>query len=77
MSVRAKFTVSSKEERMSYNGTKETVVKLRPVTSGSKENEEFYKYTPSGNVDLGTINQEAADFFEFGKEYYLDFTEAK
>lgn len=75
--VRAKFQVSSKEERLSYGGAKETVIKMRPVTQGSEENREFYQYTPSGNIDLGTVNQQAADYFEFGKEYYIDFTEAK
>jgi hypothetical protein len=47
-----------------------------PVTSGSPENDAFYKYTPAGKLELSTINAEAAAGFEVGKAYYLDFTPA-
>jgi len=71
MKVRAKFRVQSKTE---YYGTGDTVqVSMMPVTSGSPENELFWKYTPSGKVEM-QIKKEVADLFEIGKEYYLDFT---
>lgn len=44
---------------------------LHPVTSGSPENDRFYKWTPGGRFDLQTIK---ADCFEVGKEYFVDFT---
>ena len=47
-------------------------LRLRPVTSGSKENEEFFKYTPAGCLDIGTINSEAIKQFTPGQEYYID-----
>jgi hypothetical protein len=75
--VRAKFQVSSKESRLSYGGAEEVVVKMRPVTSGSEENRAFYAATPTGNIDLGTVNRQAAAYFEFGKEYYVTLPEAK
>ena len=53
-----------------------TTVEMLPVTSGSSENESFYRYTPSGKVELGTVNEAAANSFEIGKQYYLDFTPA-
>lgn len=76
MKVRAKFTVTEKAQRKSYNGEVTTTVKMSPVTSGSDENKEFYHYTPNGNIDLGTINPQVVDSFDLGKEYYVDFTPA-
>jgi len=70
--VRAKFRVVEISQ-ISADGMK---LRLTAVTSGSPENEEFFKYTPSGSIDIGTVNAEAAKEFEFGKEFYVDFTEA-
>lgn len=42
-----------------------------PVSSGSEENKRFWSATPSGKLELGTINEMP---FEVGKEYYLDIT---
>jgi hypothetical protein len=74
--VRAKFNVISKEQ----SGTKECIthkVVLRPVFGNNEENKAFWKYTPTGVIELQTINQNAADQFEVGKEYYVDFTPAE
>ena len=49
-------------------------VSLYPVTGGSPENDSFFASTPIGFVMLETINPNAAELFEEGKEYYLDFT---
>jgi len=48
-------------------------IKLEPVTSGSKENESFFKWTPYGQIMIGTINPDIK--FIPGSEYYVDFTE--
>ena len=69
MPVRAKFRCDSITK--TEHGTS---IKLYPVTSGSDENEKFYKYTPAGSVELSTINAEAAKQFVPGAEYYVDFT---
>lgn len=47
---------------------------FEPVTSGSKENDEFFKWTPWGKVEIGTVNADAAKAFVVGGEYFLDFT---
>ena len=47
-----------------------------PVTSGSEENKEFFKATPGGTISFYTVNKTAADRFEQGKEYYVDFSPA-
>lgn len=72
MTVRAKFKVNEIVDR----GQNGSVIRLQPVTSGSEENKLFYKYTPSGNIELSTINEDAAKQFKVGAEFYVDFTPA-
>jgi hypothetical protein len=73
MSVRAKFTCIAKE-----NGDTEAEgsVKLEPVTKSedNDENNQFFKYTPWGSIEIGIVNDAAFAQFEVGKEYYVDFT---
>lgn len=45
--------------------------KFEPVTSGSEENEEFFNYTPYGELMFGVT---AKRKFKAGKEYYVDIT---
>jgi len=70
--IRAKFLCVSKTVDMDGKG-KSYKFKFYPVTSGSKENETFFKYTPSGSLEIGVT---ATDVFEVGQEYYLDFNKA-
>lgn len=72
MTVRAKFMVQSVTE--SVGGLK--TANLSPVTSGSPENEKFFKWTPGGQIQLGTINPDAAAEFVLGQQFYVDFTKA-
>ena len=50
-------------------------VVLQPVTSGSEENESFFKWTPSGEINMSVVNEEVE--FIPGKEYFVDFTPAE
>lgn len=43
------------------------------VHGGSPENNSFFAATPSGEIKVGTV---AADRFEVGKEYFVDFSPA-
>lgn len=55
-----------------------TVV-LNPVYAGNDpkhENSRFWDYSPTGEIRLGTVNPDAWEQFEIGKEYYVDFTAA-
>ena len=70
--VRAKFKC---EQVITFESG--ATVKLHPVHEGSEENEEFYKYTPGGELSLMTINLQAAKQFIPGKEYYIDITPAE
>ena len=67
MTVRCKFKCDSKTETV--DGFR---VHFSPVIGSSNENKEFFKWTPSGSLEFGTINQVAADVFIPGAEYYLD-----
>lgn len=72
MQVKAKMVCNLKEE--AHEGTFN--IGLIAVTSGSEENEQFFKYTPAGSVTFQTINKSAADAFDLSKEYYVVFEEA-
>ena len=70
--VRAKFNVAEIAKYGNGNGK----VVLNAVTGGTKENESFWRYTPSGKIEIWIDNPEAFKAFEFG-EYYVDFTKAE
>jgi hypothetical protein len=70
--VRAKFKVE--EVTQSTQGYS---VRLTPVSGGSPENESFFKWTPWGEIKIGTINVEAAANFTPGKQFYVDFSPAE
>ena len=76
--VRAKFRLNSYETQLDYR-TKEELrsLKFSVVTEGSLENKEFFRYTPTGHIEIGVLNRKAWEQFELGKEYYVDFTSAK
>lgn len=70
-SLRAKFIV---DEVVDVN-EHQTDVKLRAVQSDeNSENQDFNKYTPSGELTMMVDNPDAKGFFVQGKEFYLDFT---
>jgi len=70
MSVRAKFKVTAVSE---FEGGLKQIT-LNPVSSGSPENERFFKWTPSGEIKMGTVNPSAAAQFKPGTQFYVDFT---
>jgi hypothetical protein len=78
MSVRAKFKVQSIERTESYSGGEVVTIKMAPVYSQDpeSENRKFWEASPSGSLLLAVINQQAAEQFILGKEYYLDFIPA-
>ena len=67
--TRAKFVCVS----VTDNGDSKSVV-LTPVTGGSSEDKSFWKWTPSGKIEMSVLNPDVK--FEPKKTYYVDFTEA-
>ncbi|WP_292163115.1 hypothetical protein [Mesorhizobium sp.] len=54
-------------------------IKMSPVYGNgdpNHENTKFWKASPSGSFEMNVVNAAAADMFEVGKTYYLDFTPA-
>lgn len=72
MAVRAKFKCTG----IDNVSDEAKSIHLEPVISGSPENAEFFKWTPSGKITIGCVNPRANEQFEVGKEYYVDFTPA-
>lgn len=52
---------------------------FEPVYSSDpeSENHKFWKYTPSGKLEMVCVNPEAVKCFQLGQEFYLDFTPAE
>jgi hypothetical protein len=80
--VRAKFKCVKVGEEIGWGVRKDgttgdlpmKTVRMIPVMDGSEENKRFFAATPSGAIDIGVLNPEAADAFLLGKFYYVDFT---
>jgi hypothetical protein len=51
-------------------------IHLRPVTSGSAENNAFYQNTPGGACSIGLVTPEVARLFVLNSDYFVDFTPA-
>lgn len=77
--VRAKFKVSEITEH-AYGQQRMKTIKLQPVFESDDpegENSKFWAASPNGEIRLGTINMDAAAYFEINGEYYIDFTKAE
>ena len=73
--VRAKFKCV---KVIDQPDSQQKLVDFEPVRDGSEENKSFAKYTPAAGAYLNiSYETPASDFFEEGKEYYLDFTKTE
>ncbi len=72
MGIRAKMYVTKKEQDPNSSG--QFILGFQPVTSGSQENESFFKFTPAGSLSLQTVNEAVASQLEVGQEAYIDIT---
>lgn len=46
-------------------------IQASPVINGSEENKEFFKWTPSGNIEFFCLNPEVD--MKPGEEYFVEF----
>jgi hypothetical protein len=81
--VRCKFHCHSITRSLSSRFNSETqkyetapldTAKFGVVSSGSEENKEFFKSTPSGMLEVGCHDP---DVFVVGKEYFVEITLAE
>jgi len=71
--VRCKFVC---ESVTNYEGQKTAA--LRAVYGTAEENKDFTQFTPSGQISVTVTNEApAADFYQPGKNYYIDFIEVE
>ncbi len=64
---------------MQYKPGEVRTIIMSPVYGNgdpNHENTKFWAASPSGRLELGCANLAAAEAFEIGKEYYIDFTPA-
>lgn len=69
--MRCKFSCKEVIQHDTYR------IVLEAVYSGSPENREFFKYTPSGHITMDVVTSAAARQFKVGHDYYVDFTDAE
>ena len=74
--VRAKFNVASITSHY-WNKDSKTIKLVAQCDDGIEENRRFAKATPSGSIEIMVDNPSAAEFFEFGKAVYVDFSLAE
>ena len=69
--IRGKFKVIEKAELCTWFNCGDIPhrIKLAPVMG-----EPFGNATPSGNIEMVIVNNDAAKQFKVGKEYFVDFT---
>lgn len=75
--VRGKFFVIGIRKYNAKDAAK--TVELAAVSASDPEKAQncmYHKYTPSGEIKIQIDNPPAAEIFELGKEFYVDFTPA-
>lgn len=72
MSVRAKFVV----QNVTPQGSGKQIKLAAQYDTSIPEDQRFSTATPWGELTMLVDNPKAADQFEIGKAYYLDFSKA-
>jgi len=67
--------VVEQKNQMWYSAEHPTSAVVLTAVSG-EENKTWAKYTPTGKVELSIDNPDAYAFFELGKTYLVDFSDA-
>lgn len=77
MTVRAKFRVESINTQTDAEGKATgATIKMKPVYDAdpNSENGQFFRWSPWGQIELGTVNPAAAEQFRLHTDVFVDFT---
>lgn len=72
VTIRAKFVCELKAH--GPENQEEGSVTLRAVTQTDSEAEDYFRYTPWGEIKMGLLNASAFARFEVGRHYYVEFS---
>jgi hypothetical protein len=76
--MRAKFKVTNVNK---YDGVEHlefaAIGANKYGENGENEDNDFARWTPSGNVKISVTNPNLFDTFKVNENYYLDFTKAE
>jgi hypothetical protein len=76
--LRAKMSVSEVTHSIEPDGSVgQEKIKLQAVYTGSDENRQWSKFTPSANFEIWINNPDAHNKLSKGHEYYVDFIPAE
>ncbi len=74
-----KYTYPTDTEPAKSEIVKMTTIKASPVYANgdpNHENSKFWNASPSGSLELGSINPDVFAHLDIGQEFYLDITPA-
>lgn len=72
--VRAKFIVASVTQYAGFKGVTVILSPVNPQHQETPENLAFWEATPNGEITMQITNEQAAERFKPGEEFYVDFT---
>lgn len=71
--------IKDEQGRFSYEPAEMWSVEMSPVYGNgdpNHENTKFWASSPSGKLELSTVNKQAVDQLELDREFYVDITPA-
>lgn len=64
------------EQNRQFNQPTVELFAVTPANGATDENKAFFAATPAAKIEMTITNPDAAETFELGKEYYVDFSPA-
>lgn len=79
MTIRCKMVLNSIARTRGWGPSSPELQALAftAVGDGSEENKKFFAMTPSGKLEVSTVNADAVASLELGKSYYIDIVESE
>lgn len=75
--VIAKYRLDGIRTFINYQDKKVGELHFSIVQGTTEENQKFFDASPSGEIKLGTVNQEVLNSIDLKKEYYIIITDKR